>query len=191
MTGLYFTFGEIAEVSGVTQDFIEESVDACGLVPVMRLDAITGERVSHLPFSAVIFFSTLQSAGLYELPIEHKRSLWELLSNIESERLVTVELVGVAILDLPKLVGKNARQAIDYNSAKIEYLVSDPKIMGGAPVIRGTRITCQSVSGRLAGGDTIDDLIDDYPSVPEEAFRASDVYFRSHPACGRSSNHKW
>lgn len=48
----------------------------------------------------------------------------------------------------------------------------------------------QSVSGRLAGGDTIEDLNDDYARVPEEAFGAADVYSKCHPACERLSNDK-
>jgi uncharacterized protein (DUF433 family) len=65
------------------------------------------------------------------------------------------------------------------------YIVRDPEIMGGTPVIRGTRISVYSVLARLAGGDGIEDLIADYPEVPRAAFEAAAVHARTHPRRGR------
>jgi uncharacterized protein (DUF433 family) len=65
------------------------------------------------------------------------------------------------------------------------YIVRDPGIMGGAPVIRGTRITAHSVLARVAGGEAIDDLKADYPEVPAAAFEAAAVHARTHPRRGR------
>ncbi|WP_237478866.1 DUF433 domain-containing protein [Lichenibacterium dinghuense] len=49
-------------------------------------------------------------------------------------------------------------------------------LMGGRPVIRGTRITVASVKGRVAGGDSLVDLMADYPEVTREAFEAAIAY---------------
>lgn len=184
-TDIYFTFGETAELSGAPRNFIEKSVEERVLAPVMRTDEISGEPIPHLPSSAIVFFAALHSAGLHGIPIEQKRALWELVPQVDTGHLVAVELIDGRILDLPKLAGANVRQAVEYNFAKLKYLVSDPEIQGGTPVIRGTRITVRSVAGRLAGGDTIADLTEDYASVPEEAFRAADTYARTRPSTGQ------
>ena len=181
-TTIYFTFGETAELSGAPRNLVEESVERHVLASVVKSDEISGKPIPCLRSGAIVFFATLYGANLYGLSIKQKNAFWELVRNVATEKLVSVELAVGETLDLPKLAGANLRQAIEYNSAKIKYLVSDLKILGGDPVIRGTRITVRSVASRLAGGDTIADLTEDYPTVPEEAFKAANVYARSHPS---------
>ena len=41
-------------------------------------------------------------------------------------------------------------------------IISDPQILGGKPVIKGTRIPVALVLGKLAGGMTIDEVIYEY-----------------------------
>jgi uncharacterized protein (DUF433 family) len=65
------------------------------------------------------------------------------------------------------------------------YIVRDPEIMGGMPVIRGTRISVYSVLARLAGGNRVDDLTSEYPEIPRAAFEAAAVHARTHPRRGR------
>jgi uncharacterized protein (DUF433 family) len=43
-----------------------------------------------------------------------------------------------------------------------------PDICNGQPVIRGTRITAQSVLDFLAAGDTIEEVLDAYPTLSRE-----------------------
>ena len=49
-----------------------------------------------------------------------------------------------------------------------ERIVSDPKIMFGKPVIRGTRIPVELVLEKLANGETIEDLLVAYPRIMRE-----------------------
>lgn len=72
-----------------------------------------------------------------------------------------------------------------YADDRDRYVVADPAIMGGAPVIRGTRIPVYSILARLEGGDTVDDLVADDPAIPRAAFETAAVYARTHPRRGR------
>jgi uncharacterized protein (DUF433 family) len=45
---------------------------------------------------------------------------------------------------------------------------SDPKIMGGTPVFVGTRVPFQTLIDYIEGGDTIDEFLDDFPTVSRE-----------------------
>jgi uncharacterized protein (DUF433 family) len=45
---------------------------------------------------------------------------------------------------------------------------SDPEIMGGTPVFRGTRVPAKSLFDHLQGGDSIEDFLDGFPSVSRE-----------------------
>jgi uncharacterized protein (DUF433 family) len=45
---------------------------------------------------------------------------------------------------------------------------SDPEILGGTPVFRGTRVPVKDLLDYLAAGDTLDQFIDDFPTVARE-----------------------
>ncbi len=42
---------------------------------------------------------------------------------------------------------------------------SDPDILGGTPVFVGTRVPVQTLVDYLRGGDTLDEFLQDFPSV--------------------------
>jgi uncharacterized protein (DUF433 family) len=41
----------------------------------------------------------------------------------------------------------------------------DPEILGGIPVFMGTRVPVQTLLDYLAAGHTLDEFLDDFPSV--------------------------
>jgi uncharacterized protein (DUF433 family) len=41
----------------------------------------------------------------------------------------------------------------------------DPEIMSGAPCFAGTRVPIQTLIDYLEGGDSIDEFLEDFPSV--------------------------
>jgi uncharacterized protein (DUF433 family) len=54
-----------------------------------------------------------------------------------------------------------------------DFIVRDPKICGGEPVIRGTRVPLRTVLASLADGDTVEQIVRSFPTVSEEAVRAA------------------
>jgi uncharacterized protein (DUF433 family) len=50
-----------------------------------------------------------------------------------------------------------------------EVLIKDPDILGGTPVFRGTRVPFQNLLDYIEGGETLDEFLDDFPSVTREA----------------------
>lgn len=44
----------------------------------------------------------------------------------------------------------------------------DPEILGGTPVFRGTRVPLRTLIEYLGGGQTVDEFVDDFPSVRRE-----------------------
>ena len=47
-------------------------------------------------------------------------------------------------------------------------LHSDPEILGGTPVFKGTRVPVDSLFAHLEGGQSIDDFLEGFPSVRRE-----------------------
>jgi uncharacterized protein (DUF433 family) len=50
-----------------------------------------------------------------------------------------------------------------------EVIVKDLDILGGTPVFRGTRVPFQALLDYLEGGQTLDEFMDDFPTVTREA----------------------
>jgi uncharacterized protein (DUF433 family) len=50
-----------------------------------------------------------------------------------------------------------------------EIIAKDPEILGGTPVFRGTRIPFQAFLDYLEGGHTLEEFLDDFPTVTREA----------------------
>ena len=47
-------------------------------------------------------------------------------------------------------------------------IVKDPNILGGEPVFRGTRVPFKVLTDYLEGGSTLDEFLEQYPSVARE-----------------------
>ena len=58
----------------------------------------------------------------------------------------------------------------------LKRVVTDPKIMIGKPVIKGTRLTVELIVEKMAYGATVDDLIIDYPFLSEDDIRSALLY---------------
>ncbi len=71
-----------------------------------------------------------------------------------------------------------------------DCIVSDPEIMGGLPVIRGTRLPARMLHARVKGGDSIDCILEDYPYLARETIEAALSYVDAELAHGGSSPHR-
>ena len=45
---------------------------------------------------------------------------------------------------------------------------SDPKVLGGTLVFRGTRVKAQTLLDYLDAGDTVQDFLEDFPTVNKD-----------------------
>jgi uncharacterized protein (DUF433 family) len=50
-----------------------------------------------------------------------------------------------------------------------DIIVKDPEILGGTPVFRGTRVPFKNLLDYLEGGHTLDEFLDEFPTVTREA----------------------
>ena len=52
------------------------------------------------------------------------------------------------------------------------HIVRNPRICGGQPTIKGTRVTVRTVLASLAEGATIDEILQDFPTLKAQDVRA-------------------
>ncbi|NLF64975.1 MAG: DUF433 domain-containing protein [Chloroflexi bacterium] len=55
-------------------------------------------------------------------------------------------------------------------------IVSDPDVMMGKPVVRGTRITVELILDKLAAGETVEQILQAHPRLTREGVQAALAY---------------
>ena len=80
----------------------------------------------------------------------------------------------------------------DQNPDRTRTLVqSDPEIMAGAPVFRGTRVPVYLIADMIEQGTPIDEILDGYPSPTREMVGYAEIYATAPPPPGRSPVQPW
>ncbi len=58
----------------------------------------------------------------------------------------------------------------------MDRITADPNICSGKPVIRGTRIMVRNILGMIAGGYTMERILESYPELTREDVQAALEY---------------
>jgi len=76
-------------------------------------------------------------------------------------------------------------------AAAEKMVVDDPEIMGGTPVIRGTRIPVQIVAALFDAGTPMERILKSYPSLTESQVELSSIYAKAVPQRGRPKRREY
>ncbi len=52
------------------------------------------------------------------------------------------------------------------------YIVRDPAVCGGEPVVKGTRVTVRTILASLAEGMSVAEIVKNFPTLDESQVRA-------------------
>jgi uncharacterized protein (DUF433 family) len=69
--------------------------------------------------------------------------------------------------------------ATDNLKTCLERIVRNKRICGGEPVFRGTRVTLRTVIASLADGDSVEEILADFPSLKPEDVQAAIAFAAS------------
>ena len=59
---------------------------------------------------------------------------------------------------------------------KFSHIISDPQILGGKPIIKGSRISVQLILEWIASGASVGDIAAEFPHLPVEGIREAVIY---------------
>jgi uncharacterized protein (DUF433 family) len=104
--------------------------------------------------------------------------------------------VGVNPESVRPLIAKRSRVPGTAGSLKRlrkaqRMAVSDPEIMGGTPVYRGTRVPVDMVAAMLAQGASTQEILEGYPSLKQEQVELAPLYAAAFPRRGRPARRPW
>jgi uncharacterized protein (DUF433 family) len=103
---------------------------------------------------------------------------------------LALDAAGNWTLDAGVVRDVASRMAL-YDRARDELVVQDPNILGGTPVIKGTRLNVYAIAGRLAQGETLEEILREYPYVTREQIEAAALYAKANPLRGRPGGRPW
>jgi uncharacterized protein (DUF433 family) len=58
-------------------------------------------------------------------------------------------------------------------------------VLGGEAVFRGSRLSVLHVGKMIDAGESVSNILEDYPYLNEDDVRFASLYYRAHPAPGR------
>lgn len=185
-----FTPREVAELSGAARSTVEKAIEEKILSPRMIRRGRRERRV--LPAHAVAYMKIV-GALRYRMDRAMKRRLAAQLAKLRSADLdaMRFELEPAVEMDIGRLVGDVLERAETYGDARDRLIVEDENLLGGTPVIRGTRLSVYAVLGRVKDGDSVENILSDYPGLAREAVEAAVIYARAHPLVGRPGGRPW
>lgn len=80
---------------------------------------------------------------------------------------------------------ERTKDGLERLAAARELVVSDPAVLSGTPVIRGTRIPVHDVAASVAAGIPTRRIRDAYPALDEEKVELAAIYAQANPWRGR------
>lgn len=177
MASALISRSEAAALSGASPTTVKKAVDQ-KIIPTRRVSSR-----SYIDAEDVAMLAMLSELGGVQLGLGSKRQLrnW-LRSRGASPEL---KLTPALVVRRTRTVEEARHRAERYARLREKWIVRDPDIKGGEPVIRGSRVTVYTLAGRIACGDSPSMLEEDYPHIPAEAREVAVLYAKANPRRGR------
>jgi uncharacterized protein (DUF433 family) len=59
---------------------------------------------------------------------------------------------------------------------RFEYITSNPAILGGKPILKGTRISVEFIMELIESGASVNDIVENYPHLKKTAIQEAVSY---------------
>jgi uncharacterized protein (DUF433 family) len=172
------TRNEIAEISGVSINAVNKALE-------QRVAKARRQRGRTLLAADEAAALALLSELPIGLSIKFKREVRNWIVKRNPARAEEFELSRALRVAMTENAADVAKRAFDYVRMREKYVEVDRGKMGGAPVIRGTRVPVRTLAQLVEGGESLEALREDYPHVPEEAYDVAVLWAKGNPRRGR------
>jgi uncharacterized protein (DUF433 family) len=177
-----FTPTEAAVLTGLPLKAVNNAIDK------KTVSAVAGEEGGRLLDARALVSLTLERRLADRVGPELRRQVFDALA--EAPRNVVSLEGGLVKIDLREPRRELATSLRELRRAR-RLVVSDPEIMGGDPVFRGTRVPAHVIAQLVAQGSTPAELCESYPRLTAEMIRLAPIYAAAYPLRGRPRNQPW
>jgi uncharacterized protein (DUF433 family) len=152
------------------------------------ISAVAGEEGGRLLDDRALVSLIIERLLADRFAPELRRQVFDALT--EAPRNVVSLEGGLVKIDLREPRRELATSLRELRRAR-RLIVSDPEIMGGDPVFRGTRVPVHVIAELVVQGSTQAELLEGYPRLTAEIIRLAPVYAAAYPLRGRPRNQPW
>lgn len=140
----------------------------------------------RLAFEELVYLRSLLLLGL-ELSVPDRRKLHDRITAALSEdHLPEAVSVGRLLeLRLKPLVRDVRLRVGAFTRWRDERVTSDPAILGGEPVFRGTRLSVRHIGAIAERGERLANILEDYPYLSRRDVEFARLFVRAYPRLGR------
>ena len=177
-----FTPTEAAVLTGLPLKAVNNAIDK------KTVSAVTGEEGGRLLDARALVSLSLERRLSDRIAPELRRQVFDALA--ASPRDVVSLEGGLVKIDLREPRRQLATSLRELRRAR-RLVVTDPEIMGGDPVFRGTRVSVHMVAELVTQGSTAAELIEGYPHLTAEMIRLAPIYAAAYPLRGRPRRQPW
>ena|SRR5947209_6985975 len=180
-----FTPMQAAVATGLSLKAVQKAIDLRA-VPTQVLKS--GKSRSRYLSNTALLCLHLEASGLHELPLSIRKATFERVSRFPQARQIKIN--DVVVVNLSHARKSLALRLKELKKAE-QIVVSDPGIMGGTPVFRGTRVPVETITEMLDAGVSVQEILDGYPSLNAEKLKLASIYAQAHPRRGRPRVQPW
>jgi uncharacterized protein (DUF433 family) len=178
-----FTPTEAAFLTGLPLKAVNNAIDK------KTISAVPGEEGGRLLDARALMSLSIEQRLSDRLATpELRRKVFDALA--EAPRNVVSLEGGLIRIDLREPRRALAASLRDLRRAR-RLVVSDPEILGGDPVFRGTRVPVHLIAELVAQGGKPVEMIEGYPRLTAEMIRLAPVYAAAYPLRGRPRRQPW
>lgn len=182
-----FTPAQAAAVTGLSLPAVHKAIEYRLVRPkILR----QGRSLCRLLSKPQVLYLQLEANGLRCLPIATRRQIARAVEQAPNVDVFAVSQGGALVVEI-----KSARKQMEgalRRLAQVErMIVSDPAIMKGTPVFRGSRVPVHAIADMLAHGATVEDILEGYPTLTREGVELAPVYAKAFPRRGRPPARPW
>jgi uncharacterized protein (DUF433 family) len=178
-TSVLLTRREAAEIGRVPLNAIDKAIEQGVLKPRRR----AGKPL--LPAHEVALLVLLRQIDV-ALPNKAKGRLRKWMARPQRQTVgAELALSDALRVAMTEDAVQTIERAESYARLRDRYVERNPSVMGGEPVITGTRVPIRTIANLVEMGETHEVMREDYPHIPEEAYAVAAQWARANPRRGR------
>lgn len=182
-----YTSPQVAAVTGLPLPAVQKAIEH-KLIQPRRVRE--GRVARRLLAKWQLVYLAMEARGLSSLPLATRRQIARAVEQdpeIDSMLISEGSVVVIQCKSARTQVNKGLRRLSDA-SCMVE---SDPEVMRGTAVYKGTRIPVQLVADMLSQGASVEEILDGYPSLTREKIELAPMYVTAFPRKGRPAIRPW
>lgn len=187
MTENSYTPAQASAVAKLPLKAVQKLIDV-RLIRPRRMRS--GRETQRLLSSEQLVYLRLEAEGVRLLPLAARREVARMV--ISKPEVHSIAVAGGSALVIEV---NHARREVAQELKRLRkvqaMVVSDPEIMHGTPVFKGTRIPVELVAEMIAEGATVEEILAGYPALSREQVELAPLYVAAFPRRGRPAQRPW